>query len=77
MKITYDPYADAMYIYLNGIRKSKKTEQVRDDLLIDFDTKNQLMGIEMLDVSKKMSKKSLKSIDFELNLEKPKPRLTR
>lgn len=77
MKITYDPHADAMYIYMNGVSKVKKTEQVKSDFLVDYDEKKRLVGIELLDVSKKIGKKNLKSIDFELNLERPKPRLTK
>lgn len=39
MNITYDPYADAMYLYYYGKRKAAKTEEVRGYLLVDFDDK--------------------------------------
>ena len=77
MKITYDPYADAMYLYTNGKRKAARTEDVRDDLLVDFDDRNNLMGIEILSVSRKLPPKALKSVNFEVNLEPPKPLLTK
>lgn len=77
MKLTYDPYADALYIYTNGKkRKAKKTQEVKSDLLVDFGPKDELVGIEILDVSRKMPKKSLSHINFELSLEKPKHLLT-
>jgi len=77
MNITYDPYADAMYLYYNGKRKAAKTEEVRSDLLVDFDDKNKLMGIEVLTVSKKLPQKALKSVNLEINLQQPKPLLTK
>lgn len=77
MKLTYDPYADALYIYTNGQkRKAKRTEQVRPDLLVDFGLKDELLGIEILDVSAKIPKLSLKTVNFELSTEKPKPLLS-
>lgn len=73
MKLTYDPYADALYIYTNGQKKKvKKTEQVKPDLLVDFGPKGELLGIEILDVSTKMPKRALKSVSLEFSLEKPK-----
>jgi len=77
MNITYDPYADAMYLYYNGKRKASKTEEVRSDLLVDFDSKNKLMGIEVLAVSRKLPKTALKSVNLEINLRQPTPLLTK
>lgn len=72
MKITYDPYADAMYIYTNGKKKVAETVEARPDFLIDIGAKDELLGIEVLSVSEKMPKKELKSVNLELNLETPK-----
>lgn len=77
MNITYDPYADAMYLYYNGKRKAAKTEEVRGDLLVDFDNKNKLMGIEVLAVSQKLPKTALKSVNLEINIQQPTPLLTK
>lgn len=77
MKFTYDLYADALYIYTNGQKKlTKKTQEIKSDLLVDYGPKGELIGIEILDVSHKIPKKSLSHINFELSLEKPKPMLT-
>lgn len=65
MKITYDPVADAMYIYLSEKKKSTRTEEVSDDLIVDYSGK-ELVGIEVLDASKKLSKKDLDSVTFTL-----------
>jgi uncharacterized protein YuzE len=60
MKVTYDPKADAMYIYFSE-KRSTRTEEVREDLLVDYAGK-ELIGIEILDASKKLPKKNLESI---------------
>lgn len=61
MKVTYDSIADAIYIYLSDKKGSARTEEVREDLLVDFSGK-ELIGIEILDASKKLAKKELENI---------------
>ncbi len=61
MKVSYDPAADAVYIYLSDKKKSTHTEEVRTDLLVDFAGK-ELIGIEILDASKKLKKRELDHI---------------
>jgi uncharacterized protein YuzE len=59
MKITYDKIADAAYMVL---RKGKvsKTVEMSDNVIVDLDKKGNLLGIEMLEASTQLSKKSLK-----------------
>ena len=62
MKLEYDKEVDAAYIYLkHPIRKEevKKTIELNDNIIIDFDNKNKLIGIEILDASKLLGKKSI------------------
>ena len=61
MKISYDPKADAAYIYFIKDKKSTRTEEVGEGLLVDYNGK-ELIGIEILDVSDKLPKDELKSI---------------
>lgn len=61
MKISYDPEADAAYIYFLKNKKSTRTEEVGEGLLVDYNG-DDLIGIEILDVSKKLPKNELKSI---------------
>lgn len=70
MKMTYDPKADAVYIYLNK-NSITGTVPVSPDLIVDYDKHNLPVGIEMLSVSKIMSKKSLSSVKIKL-LSRPK-----
>jgi len=52
MKIEYDQQADAMYIRLRA-GKVFESEEVRPGVVLDFDDQGQVLGIEMLDVSKR------------------------
>lgn len=65
MNITYDPIADAMYIYLFRGKKITRTEEVRSNLLVDFAGK-EMVGIEILNASKLLHKKGLDSITLTL-----------
>lgn len=66
MKITYDKNADAAYIYLKNIPPGgvKKTylcdpNEVGSMINLDFDENNILVGIEVLDASKKLPQEYL------------------
>ena len=65
MKITYDPIADAMYIYLSWRKKSTRTEEISSDFLVDFSGK-ELIGIEILNASKRLAKRDLDSVTLTL-----------
>jgi len=65
MRIKYDKMADAMYIYM---KKSKvaKTIKVNSRLLVDVDKNNDLVGIEMLGVSKQIPKAQIGKVSTEM-----------
>lgn len=52
MKIEYDPKADAMYIRLLAGTVAD-SDEVRPGVVFDFDAAGRVLGIEMLDVSKR------------------------
>jgi len=61
MKIHYDPEVDALYIELvKG--KYEVSREVSDSIVVDEDKKGKVLGIEILDASKTLSKKEIKSI---------------
>ena len=64
MKIEYSKEADALYVYFKEefVAKSKEIE---DGVVIDFDEKNQLIGIEVLDVSQRFSLSDIVNINIE------------
>jgi uncharacterized protein YuzE len=53
MKIEYDQQADAIYIRLRA-GDVAESEEVRPGVVLDFDAQGQVLGIEMLDVSKRI-----------------------
>lgn len=61
MKISYDPKADAAYIYFLNNKKSTRTEEISEGLLVDYHG-DELVGIEILNASKKLPKNEIKSI---------------
>ena len=54
MRITYDGEADAAYIYLTDKFNEPETRQVDQDINLDVDVANRLIGIEVLDASKRL-----------------------
>lgn len=74
MKVTYDPVADAMYIYFSEKKKSTRTEEVSEDFLVDY-AGSEMIGIEILEASNKLPKKNLESIritkEHERNFSSP------
>ncbi len=62
MRITYDSKADAAYIYLvdeipaGGVAKTCPCDprEVQGQINLDFDSEGRLLGIEVLDASKKL-----------------------
>ena len=62
MKILYDKGADALYLRLKTGRVSK-TVKMKDRVIVDVDKAGGVLGVEILGVSKQISKKSLESIE--------------
>ena len=54
MRITYDASADAAYIYLVNGAECVETRQIDDDINIDFNHQDQIVGIEVLGASKRL-----------------------
>jgi uncharacterized protein YuzE len=64
MKIEYSKEADAIYVYFKEdfVEKSKEIE---DGIVIDFDKNGQLIGIEVLDASKRFSLADIVNVKIE------------
>ena len=67
MEISLDLKADALYIkFQEG--KFAKNKRIDDDTIIDLDSKERLLGIEILNVTKKVPVKDLAGISVKLPL---------
>ena len=64
MEISYDKEADAMYIeFQKGT--SNSTKAIDRQTIIDLDKKGNIMGIELLSVSKRIPLKSLSEVSVK------------
>ena len=56
MRMTYDPAADAAYLYLTErspeAPEVARTEEVAPGVMLDFDQESRVIGVEILGVSK-------------------------
>ncbi|MDP2946801.1 MAG: DUF2283 domain-containing protein [Nanoarchaeota archaeon] len=62
MNFEYDKEVDAAYIYLeNSIKEGevKKTIELNENIILDFSNKGKLLGVEILNASKVLSKSAL------------------
>lgn len=59
MRITYDAKADALYIYLADRIDAPDTRSFDEDIYIDFNASNQILGIEVLGASERLQLKEL------------------
>ena len=57
MRTSYDPEADAMFVGFGpeGV-KSAETEEVAPGIMLDFDESGEVIGIEILYVSRRTAK---------------------
>ena len=61
MKIYYDEKVDAIYIKLIPGKRQVTARDVDDDIALNLDSKKRLVGIEVLDASKRLDLKHLLS----------------
>ncbi len=54
MRITYDPEADAAYFYICEKTQPPETRKMDEDIYLDFDEANRLLGVEVLAASTRL-----------------------
>ena len=64
MKLKVDQKADALYLRLDDSR-IVESEEVTPGIILDFNAKKQVVGVEILRVSKRTSKVNLKEFEFQ------------
>ena len=61
MKIEYDPEADALYIQIREAHADDNID-IEDGVTVDVDENGHIVGLEILDASKRLSPSDLSSI---------------
>ncbi len=64
MKIEYDKEADALYIYIQE-KTVHRTKEIEDGILVDFDADKRLIGLEILDVTKRFPLSDIVNLQIE------------
>ena len=65
MKVTYDPHADAVYIYLTTGKHDLTTHVVDDeDIMVDTGDDRAVFGIEILHASSRLDLEELKTLEY-------------
>jgi uncharacterized protein YuzE len=63
VKIHIDREADALYIRLNE-NPIVNSEEVQNGVILDFNAEGVVVGIEMLDISQRMSPDEMRNLHF-------------
>ena len=64
MKLKIDKEADALYLRLDD-STIVESEEVSSGIILDYDENNQIVGIELLSISKRSPKLNLNQLEFE------------
>lgn len=61
MRTEYDPEANAIYVRFSD-EQIDHTDEVRPGIIVDYDARGHVVGIEMLDAKTLLSEAALKSL---------------
>ena len=64
MKLSVDKEADALYLRLDD-SQIVESEEVSPGVVLDFNEANEVVGVEMLNLSKRSSSLNLSALQFE------------
>ena len=65
MKMHYDEQVDALYLSLDE-SDVVESEEVRPGIILDFTAAGEVVGIEVLDVKRRVPSADLKQLKFEV-----------
>jgi uncharacterized protein YuzE len=65
MKLTVDPEADALYLRLNDA-EIMDSEQVASSVVLDYDANDNVVGVELLHLSKRGGPVEVEKLVFEI-----------
>jgi len=64
VKIEYDPEADALYIQIREVHPHDNID-IEDGVTVDVDAEGHIVGVEILDASKRLSPSDLTNITIQ------------
>jgi uncharacterized protein YuzE len=64
MRLTVDQKADALYLRLDE-EAIVDSEEIKPGVVLDFNKAGSVVGVEFLDLSKRVDSKKLKNLQFE------------
>lgn len=64
MKLKVDQKADALYLRLDD-SKIVESEEVSPGVVLDFNDRNQVVGVEVLELSKRSPRLNLSELQFQ------------
>ena len=64
MKLKVDPQADALYLRLDDSRIID-SEEVAPGVVLDYNEQNQVVGVEILGISKRAPSLNLRELQFQ------------
>jgi uncharacterized protein YuzE len=65
MRVVFDEQADAIYVRLDETLIAE-SEEVRPGVVLDFDDRQQVVGIEILGVNGRISRESLREVHVRI-----------
>jgi uncharacterized protein YuzE len=65
MRMRYDEKADALYLRLDD-SKIVESEEVQPGIVLDFNAERQVIGIEVLELRRRVPNADLKQLKFEV-----------
>ena len=69
MKLKLDEATDTLYLRLDD-SAIVESEEVQPGVVLDFNSENRVVGIEMLNISKRVEREKLLDFKFESNFRK-------
>lgn len=65
MRVHFDAETDAVYFRLDDSRIAE-SEEVKPGIILDFNDRNEVVGVEILNVGKRVAPENLKQMRFEV-----------
>jgi uncharacterized protein YuzE len=65
VKVTFNEESDALYVRLDQT-PIVESEEIRPGVILDYDEKDQVVGVELLGVVERIDRTDLRSMHFEV-----------